>query len=139
MLAAQQIRSKLSLAGISESIEPADHFNKEMASKEVTEIIVLGGLDAYEGVGSISSSFLNQEDQRYLRSVKGASLVRKFTKSSRGMEKEVIVIAGNIGRRPSSLRRFGQRVSRFQPSQAIGCHSGAGTRREADLPHSVRQ
>jgi len=95
MPAAQELKSQLSSAGVSVSIKPASGFDEAMSSQYVTEIIILGGPDAYEGVGQISAKFLNKQDQQYLRSSPGASVVRRFTKTSGGVEKEILIMAGS--------------------------------------------
>ncbi len=95
MPAAQELMSLLSLAGISVSVKSASDFDVVLNSQDVTEIVILGGPDAYEGVGQVSAKFLSQQDQQYLRSTPGASVVRKFTKTSGGSTKEILIIAGN--------------------------------------------
>jgi hypothetical protein len=87
--AANYIKQLLSSAGISVTILHASDF--ESAKGTADAIIVLGGPDAYEGVGQISRKYLSSDDQQYLRSTKGSSVVRKFSDSG----KEIIIIAGN--------------------------------------------
>lgn len=89
--AANYIKQILSSAGADVTISSASGFESVKKSAEVTVIIVLGGPDAYEGVGQISAKYLSSDDQQYLRSVKGSSVVRKFSDSG----KEIIIIAGN--------------------------------------------
>jgi hypothetical protein len=87
--AANYIKQLLSSAGISVTILHASDFESAKGTADV--IIVLGGPDAYEGVGQISAKYLSSDDQQYLRSTKGSSVVRKFSDSG----KEIIIIAGN--------------------------------------------
>ena len=87
--AANYIKQLLSSAGVSATILHASDFEAAKGTADV--IIVLGGPDAYEGIGQISGKYLSSDDQQYLRSTRGSSVVRKFSDSG----KEIIIIAGN--------------------------------------------
>ena len=87
--AANYIKQLLSSAGVSATILHASDFEAAKGTTDV--IIILGGPDAYEGVGQISGRYLSSDDQQYLRSTRGSSVVRKFSDSG----KEIIIIAGS--------------------------------------------
>ncbi|MEK6976781.1 MAG: hypothetical protein AABX40_00065, partial [Candidatus Hydrothermarchaeota archaeon] len=73
-------------------VVPTDAKNFEM-QKGKKVIIILGGPDAYEGVGGIVSKLLSQEEQRYIRS-EGA----RMTYSKRDLWRkgqQVFIFAGS--------------------------------------------
>ncbi len=93
--AALELVTYLMKGGISASISGPSEFSSLMKSGDVKEIIVLGGPDAYQGVGNITSELMSKIDQSYLRGNKGAAVIRRYGFFVGGKFKDVIVIAGS--------------------------------------------
>ncbi|MEE9174972.1 MAG: transglutaminase-like domain-containing protein [Thermodesulfobacteriota bacterium] len=80
----------LTNAGIETMIVNADHFIEHRTEKN---IIILGGPDAYEGVGITSHQLLTSDEGDYLRSVGNGGLYRK--KNRWTMNQKVFILAGS--------------------------------------------
>jgi len=89
MPGAEKLNRFLIEKGFSTKIVGASEFDEELHS--CMAAIILGGPDAYEGIGSISSSFLTLSEQMNLRKNEGARVFH--LEESDG--KEIIVLAGH--------------------------------------------
>jgi len=89
MPAAVKLRSFLQNIGFSAGIVGAADFDEKFQTCDIA--VILGGPDAYELVGTISSRYLSGEDQSYLRREEEAKVFRVVDSDS----KQIIVLAGH--------------------------------------------
>ncbi len=84
------LKEGLSSRGLSPTLIGPELLRKYLNAKF---LIILGGPDAYDGVGNISSFFLQPHDSAYLRSMKGSYIVYMSHPTFKGQR--VFVLAGN--------------------------------------------
>ncbi len=93
--AALKLVTYLMMGGVPARTGSPSEFSSLIKSGEVGEIMVLGGPDAYQGVGNISSELMNRIDQSYLRKNRGAAVIRRYGFFIGGRFKDIVIIAGS--------------------------------------------